>query len=272
MFFMRFLVIVFLIMIGKVACEEPHYQTAFIGNAGDCESLWSYSDYSTDHFWNKHGKKLPTFNHFFRKDCHLYAECALNFCNSLFIHGGYAVIDESLNGHCRGVEDIEMGWKWLIHSGQTSALTSQLMAIIPAGRKKSSIRYGEGGAEFSLLYSDQFFLCQRSGWYDLALGYRHYTGFPSDQIRSNVALGYNVIPRLHLIVTSDLIYGLWNGNSHCNFNNVTLNPNFRLLKGHIECVVNLCSHISISFGAYRHLWGRNVGTGGGWFGGLWIDF
>lgn len=265
---------------------QPHHTTAYIRPKGEVDTLWTYSFYTTDHFWNKHGKRLPTFNHFKSHSFLLYAEYALNDRNSIWVNGGYSTVKESLNGNSNSIQDLELGWKFLIRQGTSlcsedsansspSALTTQVIAIIPTGDKKASIRYNRFGAEIDLLYSDTFNWWNRCGWFDLLLGYRLYTGFPSDQIRASAAVGYMIfpqIPRLHLIASTHLEYGVFNGDSKGNQNNIILNSKYRLLNVQIECVINVYSQSSISIGAFQHVWGQNVGTGGGFFAGAWINF
>ncbi len=251
---------------------QPHHTTAFIGQPGEIDCLVSYSSYSTNHFWNRCHQKLPTFNHFHRNAYLLYAEYALNRCNSLTLNGGFATVKESLNGNSYGCEDCELSWKSLLHREKTSALTLQILSVIPTGATKSSIRYGQLGLQASLLYSDLFTLFDDKGWYDLGIGYRYYQNFPSDQIRLDTAIGYSFLPFLSLIASAQLEYGLLNGKSSCNLNNVVLHPNYRLLNIQLECVTRVCSHILVTFGAFKHVWGYNSGAGGGFFGGAWFIF
>jgi hypothetical protein len=252
--------------------EEPHHTTAYIANPGQVDNLLTFSTYFTDSFWNRHGKKQPTYNRFRRKSYLLYSEYAINNCNSIFFNGGFSQVHESLNGNSRCFEDTEVGWKHLFHKTRESALTLQLIGIIPMGKKKSSIRYGKAGIEADFLYSYRFCLKQRFGWCDFALGYRHYQGFPSDQIRFNAALGCFVNRRAYLIAEGKFDYGLFNGRSSHNLNNVIFHPNYRLLKVHVECVVRLFTQFFVSIGGYKHIWGRNSGVGGGYFCGAWINF
>lgn len=267
--------LLFLILLPAMLCaigEEPHHTTAYIGSPGDTAILLTYSTYTTQHFWNKDGKKLPTYNHFDSKSYLMYVECALNCCNSFTLNAGYSTVKESLNGKSRGAEDCELGWKHLLCAGATSALTAQVIAIIPVGDFKSSVRYGKFGVQADLLYSDMFCLLNRTGWYDLDIGYRAYQGFPSDRVIANAAVGYDITSCIQMIATGECDYGIYNGHAKSNFNNVLLNPNYRLVRAKIECVARVWSHALISLGVYKHLWGRNIGTGGGFFCGIWIDF
>jgi hypothetical protein len=270
-FTLLFIVISIPLVLNAIS-QEPHHTTAFIAAPGAIDNLLTYSTYSTDTFWNKFGKKLPTFNRFNKKSYLLYSEYATNCRNSVTFNGGYSTIEESLNGNSRGFEDIEIGWKHLILDKKRTAYTVQIIGIIPVGDKKSSLRYGKFGAQVSLLYSNIFNLFHQEAWVDLEVGYRYYRGFPSDQFLTNLALGWIFNSYVQIIAASQLFYGLFNGKSKFNLNNVAFHPNYRLLDAQLECVIHIFSHTSLSLGMYRHVWGQNVGIGGGYFCGLWVDF
>lgn len=265
-------VLFFVSLFSEIIGEQPYHTTAYIDEPGSSRSLLSFSAYLTDHFWNKKGKKLPTYNHFQRNDYLLYSEYAFCTDNSLFINGGYSTAKELLHGNSQGVDDFELGWKHLFYAKDTFVLTAQCIAIIPTGNKKSSIRYGKCGAEAGLLCSNTFCLCDRDGWYDASLAYRLYQGFPSDQVRAGFSLGYYVTPRIALIGLSQLDYGVFNGKSRFNPNTIVNHSNYRLLSLQLECYMHICSHVSLTLGGFKHVWGRNVGAGGGFLGGAWIDF
>lgn len=251
--------------------EEPHFVTAYIGEPGKLDCLVSYSRYSTNHFWNKSGKKLPTYNRFSSDNYLAYGEYAINQSNSCFVHGGYSRVIESLNGNSCAFKDTELGWKHLLYK-DCAALTLQVIAIVPSGEKKSSVRYGRAGGAIDLLYSNYFCLFDRSGWVDCDLGYRFYSGFPSDQINASGSVGYFCLPWLQVIASAQLDYGLSNGQSKWNLNNIAFHPNYRLLEMQIEITARLLSHLSASIGITKHVWGRNAGAGGGFFCGLWMDY
>lgn len=252
--------------------EQPHHTTAYIGNPGQLDILPSVTQYSTDHFWNKNGKKLKAFHRFDRWSALLYTEYAISRCDSLTLNGGYSRVLDKLNGNCQGIEDVELGWKHSLYQQDTLAITSQAIAIIPAGRTKSSIRYGKIGGEIGVLCSDQFQLFCHSGWYDFSIAYRSYQGFPSNQIRTELALGYIFSQKHFLIASSQLYYGLSNSFPKWRSNMIVNNPSYRLLNAQIEYLINLFSHMTATVGAFGHLWGRNVGTNGGFFVGTWLDF
>lgn len=197
-------------------------------------------------------------------------EYDINCHHALFLKGGYTMVDEQLNGRSRGLEDPEASWQYLIYGNGDSALSGKLTAIFPSGPKKSCVRYGKLGGELKLLYSKMFTLLRHLWWYDLGLGYRMYSGFPSDQIRADVSIGCTLRPYLWLISSTHLDYGLFNGDSKANRNNICFNPNFRLLTTQVQGILEIYNHISLTIGGFFHLWGENMGAGGGFYSGLWI--
>lgn len=252
--------------------DEPYHDTAFIGPPSTFYGLSYFSYYKTDHFWNKHGKKLPTFNKFNRKTYRVDMEYDINCHHAVFIKGGYTMVDEELNGRSRGIEDPEASWQTLLYGNDYSAFSGKATAIIPVGPKKSCIRYGKFGGEIKLLYSRMFEFLQHGWWYDLGLAYRMYSGFPSDQIRADASLGCSLTPYLWVISITRFDYGLFNGDGSANRNNICFNPNYRLLETQVEGILEVYQHILLTIGGFFHLWGENIGAGGGFYSGAWIIF
>lgn len=257
--------ILLLLICLSLYAEEPHHTTAFVKS---CENLISFSRYSTDHFWNKKGKKLPTFNHFKQNSYLLYSEYALSDCNSMFLNGGYSTVSESMNGTSQAVNDVQIGWKHLFNGSEIYAFSLELTTLVPFGKKKSSIRYGKWGIQMGLLYS---FLLSDDFWIDTGIGYRFYEGYPSDQLRIFLSIGCQW-PSFVIITTLESHCGLYNGDANGNRNNIVFNSNYRLFKAKIEGIINLMKHLSLTIGAFQHIWGQNCGAGGGYFCGTWLVF
>lgn len=267
------LILIFIVLplvLLEAVSEQPHHTTAYIGQPNSLTNLISYSNYSTNHFWNSRGKKLPTYNDFKRHSYLLYSEYSLNLRNSFSLNSGYSMISESLNGNSQGIEDIEIGWKFLMYQDKNSAFTSQFIGILPSGDRKSSYRYGKYGGQLGLLYSRIFCVCEKSSWMDFDVAYRLYQGFPSDQIRTGLSLGCYLTSKILIIGSSQLEYGLSRSWRRFDFNNITLNPYYKLFTVRLECLFNFSSHISLTIGGFQHIWGQNVGTGGGFLIGTWI--
>lgn len=252
--------------------DEPYHDSAFIGPPNTFYGLSYFSYYKTEHFWNQNGKRLPSFNKFNRKSYRLDMEYDINCKHAVYLKGGYTMVDERLNGRSRGIEDPEASWQYLFCGDACSALSGRVTAIIPVGPKKSCVRYGKFGAEFKLLYSRIVEVLCHECWYDLGFGYRAYTGFPSDQIRADVSLGCTIRPNIWILSSTQLYYGLFNGKSKANRNNICFNPNFRLITTQVQGIVQVHRYLAFNAGGFFHLWGENIGAGGGAYGGMWLIF
>lgn len=228
----------------------------------------AYEKWDTDEFWNKSGKKRSAANDFEKKEAKALLEFGLTRCDTLSVRSSWARFDESINGRTFGFTDLEIGWKRTLYQKDHHLISGQIVILIPfESDYEPPLRYGRNGAEFNLLYSSGFTFCDHFGYYDGCLGYRWYKGFPSDQIRANFALGYFVCPWLKLVAESKLEYGIFNGDDRPDASLIYLNPNYRLLRIDVLAELCPCSFSSAYVGYFRHVWGRNVGTGGGFVGG-----
>lgn len=231
--------------------------------------------YQTDHFWNKNGKRKQTFNHFKFREVRGYVDVYPSQIDCISFSGSYIQIEEEINGNGRGFSDSELTWTRFFYVNGPHSLASQITAIIPSGSQIYNLRYGEFGGQFDLLYSTSSSFFDHSFFFDSKLGYRMYKGFPSDQIRAFASLGsyfLNLCPKLYLDASLDLQYGVFNGKSKFNYPLILLNPNYRLLQGDIRLSYQVSEHLYFSAGAFQHLWGQNVGTGGGYFIEGWLQY
>lgn len=249
-----------------------HTSYALLREKGEICPYFGYDYYQTSHFWNKHGKKRNSFNHLKRSEIESYTEYGLTNNDTLFLTANYYIVKEKVNGNSRGLGDLEFGIKHRLFEDDSQVLSAQLLAIIPTGEHKVPLRYGRFGGEFDLRYFRCLQLCNCPFWIDSSVGYRYYNGFPSDQIRAEAKFGLSINDYIIIEANSYLYYGLFNGKKTHFQNQILFNPNFRLFKQEIQLIVRLTQCAWLTIGCYQHLWGENIGTGGGYFGGLWLDF
>lgn len=248
----------------KTACTQQQ------GHVYLCGTYWTYS---SDEFWNSNGKRCEAHNEFEKCEYNLYAEYGLTCRDTISFNSAWARIDESINGRTFGFEDLEIGWKRYLGTKWCHHISAELVGIIPIEAEyKPGLRYGQYGGEFNLLLTKGFELWERCGSYDLRLGYRTYCGFPSDQVRADAV--FNIFPfsRLMLSASGHLEYGLFNGSSKDDESLFLLNPKYRLFRGQLQATMCVYKGASVFVGYQRHLWGRNVGTNGGGYGGVQIQF
>ncbi len=233
----------------------------------------TYWTYESSTFWNSNGKEKDAYNEFEQQAVWLFLQYGLTNCDTLSIEGGWARIEESLDGKAFGFEDVEIGWKHCFGTKWYHTISAQVIGIIPSETEfKPGLRYGQFGGEIDLMASKGIHLLGCRGSYDLNLGYRFYEGFPSDQIRAYY--GINLFPCSRLMLTGclQLEYGLFNGDSRKDTSFFLLNPNYRLLRGQLEAQLYLIKGVSLTLGYQQHLWGRNIGTNGGVYGGASLTF
>jgi hypothetical protein len=231
-----------------------------------------YVDYHTDHFWNKHGEVKPAHNDFKLKGGRVWLEYAPCWTDYFFVRGDYDRIEESLEGNSNGFEDVEVSWAHYLTRLGNGSLWTKLLTVVPAGKEKHSLRYGRFGVEGGLIYSSECCFWGRQLWYSAELGYRGYSGFPSDQVRANADLYYSLTERLHFLGRARLEYGVFNGKRHEDFNQILFNPNYRLLKIEGRLIACLYKGFYINAGYLLHVWGENVGNGGAFVGGCGFVF
>lgn len=239
---------------------------------GPITLFFDYEHYSTKHFWNEKGDRMEAFNHFRRDKVTLYGEYGLPCGDFLTFQTSFSRIKETLNGNTSGFGDLELGWLHLFSCNEERVLAVEVLGIVPIAKYRPALRYGRLGGEVALLYSMNIELSQWPGFYTARLGFRGYTGFPSDQVRGDFTVGVYPCPRLLLLGNAHLEYGLFTGRPRLDSSNIAFNPNYRLLKTQVVGVYQVVNHLDVALGYFRHVWGRNVGIGDGVFGGANVTF
>ncbi len=229
-----------------------------------------YYDYHTDHFWGQSGRHLPTYNKFQQREGICYLEYGVMPCNAFTAKIAYARFKQTVNRNSQGVRDYEFGWRSHLLTWKGNFVTSHVNVIIPSkAGYRAPLRYGTYGLGINLRSYRYFHLFNHLCYYDAKIGYRLYEKYPSDQFRFEIKYGYFLFPRLKILTDLDLIYGVFNGDMRFDASLVELNPNFRLLKGSIQAEYCLFGCTYAYFGLFQHLWGRNVGSSGGLFTGIY---
>lgn len=244
-----------------------------IKDAGEFSSAFTFEVYDTSHFWNEHGQTRKAYANFHRHEYLSYSEHGVTAKDTVGLQASFDRIEEDLNGNTYGLGDFEITWKHLAYSLCQHHIATQVTALIPVKTEFTpALSYGRYGAEFALFYYSDFNVYRCIGWYDLKAGYRYYQGFPSDQIRSHIRVGFALGSYLQLLAGTFLEYGLFNGHSQMCENIFSLHPNYRLWKAEFQAAFCLSNRYYLSLGYVQHLWGENVGSGGGPFASAAISF
>lgn len=250
----------------------PMIGESFIKEKGELVSSLDYTRYKTRHFWNSSGKTLSAFNKFTFQGVSLFLKYGVTEFDTIVARGAHAFIHESMNGNSIGFEDTELGWRRALFVSCNYTLAAQWLMIIPSGGEKDSLRYGRYGTEVDLHGTKYFWWNKNPAWVEALVGYRFYSGFPSDQIIARTRVGFDYTPWFQLSFAAVLNYGVFNGTKSFSGPSILLEPNFRLFKIELETLFRLTCWAYAKIGGFKHVWGRNVGTGEGWYAGLLFDF
>lgn len=250
---------------------QPHHTTAFIAPPGTVWALPSFSYQWTDTFWNRSGRRLPTYDRVTSHAYALYAEYALDPSNSLTLNGEYKRHKQPLCAKKYMANDLEIGWKHALYQNNSFALTAGLIAIVPVCRKSEN--HGNLGAQFSLLHSQWLACCRKKCWLDLAIAYRRSAHIHSDQIRGEVALNFVPITELRLTALAQFQWNCYLGNSQRHRLCRRCPPAvYRKCTLQIEGALKLFSHAYAVFGVFKDVSGRQVLMNKGVLSGIWLDF
>lgn len=229
--------------------------------------------YSTHSFWDRNGKKHRDYNEFHRYEGEVYIEYGLTNCDTLSIKSAYDAINEKMDGNQYGFTDIELGWKRSAGSWGNNVFAFQTTVIVPSEHGyQPAVRYGQFGVEGKLHQSCRFSLCGMPSMVFSGIGYRWYQGYPSDQVRQDFTFVVQPHDRFSLSASSYLDYGLFNGRSRLDQSLIWMNPNYRLWKVEAGVCGRVFDRTWVSLTYFRHLWGENVGTNGGFIGRVIVAF
>ncbi len=275
---MKALVIPVAVIIIMLICSGKLMAGAWVQPPGKCfVSLQSYY-YETNEYFDSGGSRKSRGGTFEKFEFNPYVECGLTTKDTLVLNIFYDWLRDNVSGTTKktnGFADIEAGWRRLLLKRDPHVFSAQLLGIFPADydiEDDPRLGYGRYGMEASVLYGRYFKLSGRYGFFDSQLGFRSYFGYPSEQIRTNLTLGYDLFKRIQVLCSSELHYGLDNGAEKTVGRNITVEPQYRLLKITGALRFRITADYSVVGAAYCHAWGENTGADGGFYGSLWLRF
>lgn len=247
---------------------------AWVREKGKGFTAIEFTTYETASYWTRAGHRKGSNNKFKKLEYTSYWEYGITRKDTLIGKIWYANITESVNPPTNGFEDFELGWRRHLRKRGNTIYAAQLTTIIPAGpQNKPALRYSCFAAQLDIMLGRSFKFAGSDGFFDAALGYRMYHGFPSDQVRAHTILGYDLSKKVQVIGALFLEYGVFNGTPKMfNDTQVLTDPNYRLFKMELYGRYRFNKKFSLIAGFYHFLWGQNVGTNGGFKSALWIDF
>ncbi len=224
-----------------------------------------YEKYDTDSFWNRNGKRIKSFNDFDQWSLKGFVGFRVTCCDTMVVRSRYSRIEEEANGCTQGFDDMRVSWMRQWGQIKGHRITSRALVVVPVGGRKFNLRYGEWGGEADLFLGKCCCYAGRAVWYELGGGYRVYAGDPSDQVRGYWQLGCQVWKCFSVVTDGKIEWGVFNGKTSTVPNLFAYNNNYRLVKGRLYGVVDLWGYGSLYAGGFKHITGRNVGYGGGYF-------
>lgn len=227
-----------------------------------------YAYYSTNNLWNNHGTLLPAHNEFMRHDAKVYGGLDFSLTSCGWVQGGFDSVRQEVNPDRHGFEDSNIGFYKVLKQACQHSYGWGLQVNVPGGDPRPALRYGAWMGELYLSFEKQL----KNLHYTFDLGYQVYTRGVSDSIRGAFRIDWPFTRRIQLTAQGDLYYSLFNGKRHFHDNRIAYNPNTRLLKGKILAVYRVTNTIYLNAGYFKHVWGQNVGSGAGVFGGAFWNY
>lgn len=227
----------------------------------------SASYFDTDHFYDKEGDKLKSYNHFERTQASLLVDAGITNTDNLSFFLPYDDIKDYLDGDDTDIGDMEIGWKRSLIEWDNAIFSSEVILVAPLiSEYLPDIRYGRWGVEGALMYAETFFPFGYKTTLDGRIGYRWYSGFPSDQIRSELSAWVDFSSHWQLLAQSAVEYGLFDGKEPPNHSFFFYNAKYRVWKGRVELNYYVTPKLCLTAGYMRHFMGQNIAAGGEYIG------
>lgn len=262
------------------------YAGAWVQKKGRSLHILAYYFYTTDRMFEDYGdlEKISDDGRFTKHEINYYTE--IGVFERLTLIGNFffdflkfdSDSDEDTNA---GFSDQEIGARYSIISSPV-VFSVQGLFIFPAYSSDDALDEDvedepalgnrDIGLEGKLLLGKGFTLLGVPAYTNLEAGVRFRIGDPADQIRYQALLG--IKPRgWEIMFFIDGIEGLRNEDEIEVSENVTIVPDFSLIKGTVSVVIPIYKdRVSFELAGFWHLLGRNTGGGGGIKSGIWLRF
>ncbi len=227
-----------------------------------------YSYYFTNNLWTHSGHNLPAYNEFMRHDAKVYAGFDITPSSCVWLQGGFDSVRQQVNPDRHGFEDANFGLFYSLNRAESSSYGCGIQLFAPGGAQKPALRYGAWAGEFYVSYENRI----RCAHYTVDLGYRIYNGAPSDVLRAAFRVDWPFTSRVQLTAQGDFDFAVNNGKKRFNDNRMAFNPNTRLFKAKVLGVYQLTKMFYLNAGYFKYIWGQNIGSGGGVFGGAFWNY
>jgi len=221
-------------------------------------SISYYYQEGSDYYDNS-SKLKSSPNKFVKNAVDTYVEYGATDTVTITFQVPYDIVKDG-NQTSRGIGNVDFGFIKNISKTASSSLSFYGFGIFPTGYSidTSNIGIGRGydriGAEAGLAYGKSF----SRGYVESSLGYRFYSGFPSDQIRAYTQGEYDINKYFGLYGMLDAQIGLYNGRS-LYYNGNIIPQGYRLVQTYLGVVLKP-SFANFNIGYNKTLWGQDTGN------------
>ncbi|HSE82950.1 MAG TPA: hypothetical protein VLB01_00210 [Thermodesulfobacteriota bacterium] len=271
-----------------IAHSDNAYAGAWVQPKGRSLHIMKYYFYTTDDQFEGYGDldSLPNDGRFTKNEINYYVEVGATDKLTLignFFYDFLKYKDDFVTNTNNGFSDQEIGARYNIISSPV-VFSVQGSFIFPAYSSDDALKGNSPpedepalgnqdiGLEARLLLGKGFMLLGIPAYTNLEAGVRFRIGDPSDQIRYQTLFGIKP-GGWEIMLFIDGIEGLRNEDEVVFSENVTVIPDFSLIKGTVAVVIPIYKNrVSLELGGFWHLLGRNTGGGGGVESGIWLRF
>ena len=166
-----------------------------------------------------------------------------------------------------GMGDVDLGARYLLHSGDIGVFSIQGLIKIPEYyNKNNDLPLGNGQYDYEarLLYGRSLWP-MIPGYMNLEAAYRYRAKQPSDEFRYLVEVGSNLGENFYARAKLDAIIGLGNGDDLTDdFGNPTSTLEYDLAKLDLVLGYQVTQKWGLELGYTPALWGENTAKGATW--------
>ncbi|MEM5784721.1 MAG: hypothetical protein QXF15_03225 [Candidatus Aenigmatarchaeota archaeon] len=245
------------------------FASAWVRKEGEFFISTSFSYQEATTYYDDNGTKKPIGCTFEQRELQVYGEYGIDQKDTAVFKLPYEWLNCG-NNKTSGFGDLELGIIRNIKNGTNYSFSLYGNMIVPTGYSITDnprISYGRFALEGGLLYG----FSGNWGFWDSGIGYRHYFGYPSSQIRAYGGGGINITKNLQFLAFVDTQIGLGDGKRKQIGENAFLEPNYKLVQINLAPRIEF-GNFSLVPGYQQTIYGRNVGDARGFFFNVWYDF
>lgn len=230
--------------------------------------------YATSSYWDREGEKADLENDFRKFSLQPYLEYGLSDNDTLIAKTFYDRLDNG-EGTTSGLSDLELGYRRFLGERYSTVFSLGASVLIPLGYdldESPQLGYDRYGVETTLSCGRGWSAEGLNGYLESGIRYRHYFGYPPDQIRFFLVVGQDVSSQVQIIFENELQWALSEANPYFANETASIDAYYRLFKSTLHARWKFSDYQSLVLSGFRHVWGENTGAGGGFSLSLWWEF